>query len=102
MQKDIEKFEKAGIQLVGISYDKVEILKEFSEKKDISFPLLSDVESKTIRELDIEDKNGLPHSGTMLVDKENKVRAKIFYDGYRKRHPNEELLQAAESAGLPE
>lgn len=100
MQKDLKKFEQAGIQLVGISYDDVDILKEFADKKEITFPLLSDAGSKTIRELEIEDKNGLPHSGTILVDRKNKVRAKIFYEGYRKRHPNEELLQAAKSTGL--
>lgn len=102
LQKDEKKFKEAGIQLVGISYDSVAILKKFSDKSKLSFPLLSDQGSKIIKQLDIEDRRGLPHSGTILIDKENKVRGKIFYKGYAKRHPNQELLNLAKRSGLIE
>jgi peroxiredoxin len=43
------RFEKQGIRLAGISYDSVEILKFFSDRRKIEFPLLSDPDSKIIR-----------------------------------------------------
>ena len=36
------------MKVVGISYDSVEVLKAFADKQKITFPLLSDPESKTI------------------------------------------------------
>lgn len=100
MQQDIEEFEAAGIQLIGISYDKVGILKKFAEKSKITFPLLSDEGSEVIKMLGIENKNGLPHSGTILVDQEKKVRGKLFLDGYVKRHSTDDLMIAAKAAGV--
>ncbi len=94
--------------MVGISYDPVDVLKEFSEKKKITFPLLSDPESKTIIAYSLKNKetagkkfgkvdlDGIPYPGTFLVDKEGVIRAKLFVDGYKDRHSVDELVQAAE------
>ena len=105
LQADAEKIGAAKIRLVGISYDSPEILKGFTEEHKISFPLLSDPESKAIDAYKLRNKDvrqgsrqdGIPHPVTVLVDKEGVVRAKLAYDGYRKRHTTEELLAAAES-----
>ncbi len=86
--------------MIGISYDKVDILKKFAEKNKITFPLLSDQGSAVIKELDIENKGGLPHSGTILVDQQKKVRGKLFLDGYVNRHSTNDLLNAAKAAGI--
>jgi peroxiredoxin len=53
LQAAKERFEKQGIKLAGISYDSVEILKYFSERRKIDFPLLSDPDSKIIREYQV-------------------------------------------------
>lgn len=53
MQAAKERFEKRGIKLAGISYDNVGILKYFSERRKIEFPLLSDPESKIIKMYDV-------------------------------------------------
>ncbi len=78
---------------MGVSPDNVDALKKFSGLKSISFPLLADTESKVIRALKLENKNGLPHPGTIVVDSAGIVQGKIFLDGYRKRHPNKALLE---------
>ena len=100
MHKEIDSFKEKGIQVVGLSYDKVDTLKKFHDKNELSFPLLSDEGSKVIQQLKLEDKRRLPHSGTIIIDKEKKVRAKIFLKGYRTRHGNEDLLKAAKAVGL--
>ncbi len=94
--------------MVGVSYDSVEVLKAFADKQKITFPLLSDPESKTIIAYALKNKetvgkkfgkidlDGVPYPGTLLVDKEGVVRAKLFVDGYKERHSVEELVKAAE------
>jgi hypothetical protein len=39
----------------------------------------------------------VPYPGTILIDKDGVIRAKLFLDGYRERHPNEELIKTAET-----
>lgn len=108
MQGDLKAIEAAGVRVVGISYDPVEVLKGFAEKKKITFPLLSDPDSKTIvayalknketagKKFGMIDLDGVPYPGTVLVDQEGIVRAKLFVDGYKERHSVEELRKAAE------
>jgi peroxiredoxin len=80
---------------VGISYDSVEILKKFSERNKVTFPILSDPGSKTIKEYGLHFQRGLPHPGTVLIDQKGVIRAKLFEDGFRKRHTPEELILEA-------
>lgn len=79
-----------------MSYDPVETLADFSEMKDIGFPLLSDEGSATIRAYGLEDgENEIPHPGTLVLDADGVIRAKVFLDGYRKRHDPDELIEIA-------
>ena len=48
LQRDLQSIQDAGVQLVGISYDDTKVLKTFSDRMKIAFPLLSDTGSKTI------------------------------------------------------
>jgi peroxiredoxin len=95
LQKDLNQIQAAGVRVVGISYDSVEILKEYSEKSLIEFLLLSDEGSKTIKAYGIHNQKGFPHPGTFLVDKTGTVREKFFIEGYRGRHTKDELIAAA-------
>ena len=93
MQKDI--------QVVAISYDPVEVLAKFADKRKITFPLLSDPGSKTIRAYGLLNKEakgrteGIPYPGTVLIDKDGVIRGKLFLEGYRDRHSTAELIKAA-------
>jgi peroxiredoxin len=49
LQRQYETLRKDGLGVVGISYDSQEILAAFSEQHGITFPLLSDVGSATIK-----------------------------------------------------
>ncbi len=104
LQSELEAIKDSGVQVVGISYDSVEVLSEFADKRKITFPLLSDPESRTIIAYSLRNKetagrgkqDGVPYPGTLLVDREGIIRAKLFVDGFRERHSVEELKQAAE------
>jgi peroxiredoxin len=49
LQSQYDRLRRDGVGLVGISYDSQEILATFSQQHGITFPLLSDVGSATIK-----------------------------------------------------
>ncbi len=101
MQGDLKAIEAAGIQVIGISYDEPEVLRKFSEKNKIAYPLLSDPGSKTIGAYHIRNDAakgkaaGVPHPGTFLLDPQGTIAAKLFLDNFRERHTTEALIRAA-------
>lgn len=103
LQADVKKFEDAGVQIVAVSYDSVDVLAKFAEERKITFPLLSDPESKTIKAFDILNKEatsraaGVPYPGTFIIDSKGVVQNKIFLDGYSQWHTTDELLKAADA-----
>ncbi len=103
MQRDLKSIEEAGVQLVGISYDEPAILKRFSDKAKITFPLLSDPDSKTIVEYHIRNEaakgkaEGVPYPGTFIIDQKGVIRAKLFLEGFRDRHTTDALVKAAKA-----
>ena len=103
MQKDIKSIEDAGIQVVGVSYDAPKVLKTFSDRNKITFPMLSDPESKVIEDYHILNPAakgkaaGVPYPGTFVIDSMGVIRAKVFLEGYRDRHTIDALIQAAKA-----
>jgi peroxiredoxin Q/BCP len=103
LQRDLKSIEEEGVQIVGISYDSPAVLKRFSERAKITFPLLSDPESKTIDAYHIRNEaaqgkaEGVPHPGTFVLDREGVIRAKLFLEGYRDRHATAALVEAAKA-----
>ena len=84
---------------MAISYDSVDDLHEFSTKRKIKFPLLSDKDSKVIREFGVLNDDasgrqaGIPHPGTFVVGPSGKVHATLL-GSVRRRHSVEDLLKA--------
>ena len=67
LQSQYDTLRKDGLGLVGISYDSQEILASFSKQHGITFPLLSDVGSETIKRYGILNtvaEEGLGPNGT--------------------------------------
>jgi peroxiredoxin len=101
LQRDKQSIEDAGVQLVGISYDAPAVLKAFSDRQKITFPLLSDPGSKTIDAYHIRNEaakgraQGVPNPGSFIVDQAGVIRAKLFLEGYRDRHTTDALIEAA-------
>ena len=100
LQADLKKFEDAGAQVIAISYDPVDLLAKFAAEKKITFPLLSDPDSKVIKAfgiLNVDAKGkaaGIPNPGTFVLDKDSVIRAKLFKETIFQRHSNDELLNA--------
>lgn len=98
------KFERAGIALYAISYDDQGVLREFAARQRIPYPLLSDIDSRVIRQYGILNDQvgsddgllyGIPYPGVYVTDEEGVVVAKFFHDSYKKRDSPELFIDAA-------
>jgi hypothetical protein len=93
LEQDLSRLQKEGLGLAAISYDSVAILKNFADRRKITFPLLSDPESQIIRAFGILNETvkpgtsqyGIPHPGTYIVDREGRIVSKYFEEDYRER-----------------
>jgi len=86
--------------VAAVSYDSVAILHNFAERRGIHFPLLSDPDSKVIRELGILNETlpkdtpffGVPYPGSFVLNAQAVITAKYFEDDYRERYTSADVL----------
>ena len=103
---------RAGVALIGISYDPQEVLRDFAAAKGIDFPLLSDVGSRVITELGLLDREleahhaafgiktsshqqGVAYPAVLVLDESGTVSQKRIQENYRAREGARQLLEAA-------
>jgi hypothetical protein len=109
LEQNREKIRKQGLGLAAISYDSAAVLKSFADRKHIGFPLLSDEDSRVIREYGILNETvqagtfayGIPYPGTYVLDPSGVVVSKYFEDDYRERVTASDILarQFGEAGG---
>lgn len=100
LQSNLQKLRAQGLGVAAISYDSVAVLKSFAERRGIAFPLLSDPQSKIIRDFGIlndqvqagSTQYGIPYPGTYLVDRNGRVTAKYFEDDFTQRYTSGDIL----------
>ena len=122
LQAAWRSLEPAGVAVFALSYDSVETLAAFAEKYGITYPLLSDVGSHTIRALGLlnekhlveqhafygiktrDDQIGVAYPGTFVLDERGVVTEKHFEQSYRVRPTArifEEFALGGSEAGPP-
>ena len=107
LQYILGEIEAAGGQVVGISYDPVEKLKDYAQRGHVTFPLISDVDSRTIDAYDIRFKDapaetsGFARHATFIVDQDGVIRAKLFELSYKERPTVDALINALKAAAKP-
>jgi hypothetical protein len=100
LQGRLADIRKAGRGLAAISYDPVPVLADFSRRRGITFPLLSDAGSETIKRYGIlnttiDPKNqlyGYPFPGTFIVDRQGIVTSRFFEEAYQERDTVSSIL----------
>jgi hypothetical protein len=100
LEQNLVGIQKEGLGLAAISYDSVAILKNFADRRRITFPLLSDPESRIIRAFGILNDTvkpetaqyGIPRPGTYIVDPQGKVLSKYFVEDIRERVSSSDIL----------
>ena len=78
--KDYKKFQKQGIEIIGVSPDDVDSHRKFCDKMKITFPLLADVEKEISQKFGVWGKKkfmGREYMGvirsTFLVNEKGKI-----------------------------
>ena len=102
LQKNMRAIDKAGLQVVGLSYDEAQILKDFSTLKGIEFPLLADPKSKVIGQLGLINrtrKKGtvryrVAYPMTILIKDDRRVAAVIKDDADGTLDSSKQLMDA--------
>lgn len=100
LEQNAGEFRKAGLNVAAISYDSIEILHDFAQRKNIHFALLSDPHSKIIREVGILNEDiprnnpffGVPHPVTYILDNKGVIVAKYFEEDYKQRFTAADIL----------
>ena len=106
MQRSLDEIKEQGLGLAAISYDSVEILKTFSDKHAITFPLLSDAGSKTIDAWGIRNREatgrsaGIPYPGTFVIDHAGAIVSRAFEDAYQERDTAASILAALQQSSM--
>jgi hypothetical protein len=93
LQGRVDQIRRSGLGLAAISYDPVATLADFGARRQITFPLLSDAGSATIKRYGIlnttvEPGNstyGIPFPGTFIVDARGAVTSRFFEQAYQER-----------------
>lgn len=80
--------------MIAISYDPVSVLADFARRRGISFPLLSDAGSATIKAYGLLNTTvaptnqlqyGIPFPGTFFLDRNAIVTSRVFEAAYQER-----------------
>ncbi len=91
LQQTYADLQRRGIGLVAVSYDPPATLKSFADRHGITFPMLSDSGSATIRKYGILNTEatgrtaGIPYPGTFVLDAKGVVRERAFEANYQER-----------------
>ena len=88
------------MNVVAISPDIPGILKHFAERVGITYPLLSDSDSRIIKSFGILNTTipenqmfyGIPFPGTYIVDAQGKILSKYFEEEYTQRYTADTIL----------
>ena len=94
----MEEIRKQGLGLAAISYDSQETLRAFTDKHNITFPLLSDVGPKTIDAWGIRNREatgrsaGIPYPGTFVIDRQGVIVSRAFEEVYQERDSAASIL----------
>ena len=100
-----------GIGVAAISYDSAAVLADFTKRRAITFPLLSDPGSKIIKAFGIVNTTvaptaayggvgiyGIPFPGTFILNRKGVVTARRFEDAYQERATVSTILSSTDSA----
>jgi peroxiredoxin len=109
LQSRMAELKAQGLGLAVITYDAPALMADFIRRRGITFPLLSDTGSATIRAYGILNTTvqagtsnyGIPFPGTFLIDRSGKVTSRFFEEAYQERNTISTIMIALGSARTP-
>jgi peroxiredoxin len=101
LQRNLNQIEATGGLVVSVSYDSNAKLKRFANLRKITFPMLSDIGSKTIDAYGMRDKEsqgGSANHGTFIIDRHGIICAKPLILNYADQPAMDALLNGLKMA----
>jgi len=98
LQNAREKFRQQGVGLAAISYDSEAILRDFTQRHRIEYPLIADPKSEIIRSYGVSNAEatgltkGMAHPGYFYVTPNGIVKEKFFETAYTDRDTAASLI----------
>ena len=89
------ELKRQGLSLAAVSYDPVAVLADFSKRRGITFTLLSDPGSATIKQYGMfnttipetnQQSYGIPFPGTLMLNTQGVVTSRFFEQAYQERN----------------
>ena len=101
LQEHLDAFADAGVRVIAVTPEPVEVIAAFTERHGVSFPVLSDPDSAVINQYGIlntevpEDHRlyGMPFPGAYLTDTDGRITQKHFNTNYRVRESAEMVIR---------
>ncbi len=90
------EFAKLDTVVIGISTDKLDDQKKFTDKENLNFPLLADPEKKATEAFGALGGNGFASRYTYVIDKKGTIR-KVYTTVSPDKHPQEVLTYIKEN-----
>jgi hypothetical protein len=103
LQDELSAIQSRGLGLAAISYDPPATLKAFADQHGITFPLLSDTGSATIKAYGLLNRTatgrtaGIPYPGTFVLDPRGTVVSRSFEENYQERASATGLLASRDT-----
>lgn len=109
LQSRLGDLKAQGLGLAVITYDSPAIMADFSRRRRITFPLLSDPGSQTIKGNGILNTTvaagtsnyGIPSPGTFLIGRTGKPTSHFFEEAYQERNAISTIMIALGNAKTP-
>src|SRR5579863_7071009 len=98
LQRATGRFKEYGIGLVGVSYDSQEILKFFTERHAITYPLIADPKSEIIERFGVLNPTatgftkGMSYPGFVYVSPDGRVQETFFEEDFHTRYTGNGVL----------
>jgi hypothetical protein len=101
LESQIDGFRGEGLNVAALSYDPPALLADFAAKRGVTYPLLSDKDSRYIRALGLLNEidypvghfaHGVPYPGVFVTDAAGRVRRRFFEEVYEERRTGASIL----------
>ena len=100
LQRRYADITRQGLGLIAVSYDSPQTLRAFTASRGITFPLVSDQGSVIIKRFGLLNDTvdpasrtyGIPHPGTLILDRKGVVQSRYFEDAYQERYTTAAIL----------
>jgi hypothetical protein len=125
LQNDLSVLSGAGLGLAAISYDSAGVLRDFAQRRSITFPLLSDHESEAIRAYGVADRKyrqgmgldvdterlyddsfgrvpvfGLSYAAVFVLTRDHRVKWRFVSENFELRLTGAAILEEAVGANV--